>query len=382
MRAEIFTSYFLVFIYSFWTSKCCQLLQIDAENIQTKLMTLHRPGPLGSFDAGGRSSYVSKDTKSLLYLYHIQVEVDGYQTGRWVINDQFGSKTKAIAYIDSWSVMPHLISSVTPQLQWKIYKNGWVPASFFSLKCISENDETVYLDIPSAWRLSGFYIQVEQQIYSQIRLHYSQQMYLYKLADQWIIGEDPSTNKGLAYVVDPAERVIDLKSNTKWFILQSGKWVSNNVVKIILSPPSMSNLTLYDAVQEYRSLSLPPTLTSKNQIRPSSWRLSNGLPIPIIGLGTGGISTHHLPVAINDSYSLGYRLYDLAREYHNEHIFGRLLTDPDLFPTLHNKRSELFLISKVWPTHLGFHPTLMEIKASENQLQTSYLDMYFLHWPE
>ena len=46
------------------------------------------------------------------------------------------------------------------------------------------------------------------------------------------------------------------------------------------------------------------------------------------------------------------------------------------------KRDELFLESKVWPTELGFVPTSDAIETSLEHLNTNYIDLYMLHWPE
>lgn len=45
-------------------------------------------------------------------------------------------------------------------------------------------------------------------------------------------------------------------------------------------------------------------------------------------------------------------------------------------------REEVFVVSKVWPSHLGFHPTTREIYESMRALQTPYIDMFMIHWPE
>jgi hypothetical protein len=282
--------------------------------------------------------------------------------------------------------MPHLVTAINPRATWKIFQNEWQPSLNSTFSCLSGSDDgTFFFDSPSFWQLSGFFIQIERYIFTQIKLHYPKQLYFYKYLDQWIIGDDPQTNIGLAYVVDQAESPQEIKATSKWFFLQSSKWVSNSNVFIIRSPSSSNQQkkkTIYDVLREYRSLSPSPASSPKSRIRPSSWRLSNGLPIPNIGLGTGGIPTHHLPTVLRDSYSLGYRLFDLAREYRNEQIFGRLIHESDIIPPLKGKRGELFLISKVWPTYLGFEPTLQQVIASLDDLRTSYLDMYLLHWPE
>ena len=76
----------------------------------------------------------------------------------------------------------------------------------------------------------------------------------------------------------------------------------------------------------------------------------------------------------------GYRMFDLARENRNEENVGRILHNNrgnENFPA----RSDVFLISKVWPTNLGFFPTSKEIAKSLMDLKTSYVDLYMIHWP-
>lgn len=106
-----------------------------------------------------------------------------------------------------------------------------------------------------------------------------------------------------------------------------------------------------------------------------------------------------------DALTLGYRLFDLAREYENEDIVPQALqrvaqlhnaqcelprgmrTHPDACRAETAQagpvaRDELFLQSKVWPTELGFEPTSAAIMTSLRVLQTNYIDQYMLHWPE
>ena len=106
-----------------------------------------------------------------------------------------------------------------------------------------------------------------------------------------------------------------------------------------------------------------------------------------------------------DAITLGYRLFDLAREYGNEHIIPKALqrveelhTEQCLLPrdqrTHPNacgsdtagaqpvSRGDLFLQSKVWPTELGFEPTSAAITTSLRLLESNYIDHYMLHWPE
>lgn len=112
-----------------------------------------------------------------------------------------------------------------------------------------------------------------------------------------------------------------------------------------------------------------------------------------------------------DALSLGYRSFDLAREYGNEHIIPLALeklrtllaaqclqpADQRDFPHACRRsssssssdgtggdvpvqRKDLFLQTKVWPTDLGFLPTTDAIDQSLRLLQTTYIDQYMLHW--
>ncbi|VDK22698.1 unnamed protein product [Anisakis simplex] len=86
-------------------------------------------------------------------------------------------------------------------------------------------------------------------------------------------------------------------------------------------------------------------------------QLSNGVKIPLIGLGTGGLVSvlsqlllkYSTPVelenAIRTAIDIGYRHIDTAAMYENEHITGNVLAD--LIRSGKIKREELFITSKV-----------------------------------
>jgi diketogulonate reductase-like aldo/keto reductase len=103
--------------------------------------------------------------------------------------------------------------------------------------------------------------------------------------------------------------------------------------------------------------------------------MSNGVPVPQMGLGTGGIYLELALEVFSTAVSLGYRMFDLAREYGNEHIIKLLLKEGRVL------RGEVFLATKVWPTELGFGPTTRAISTSLSDIHTTYIDLYMLHWP-
>jgi len=102
--------------------------------------------------------------------------------------------------------------------------------------------------------------------------------------------------------------------------------------------------------------------------------------MPSIGLGTGGLDPDHSYETISTAIALGYRLFDSAREYHNEFIFRDFLAETARDESA-AKRRDLFLETKVWPTELGFIPTSQAVEYSWLEMETSYIDLYLLHWP-
>src|SRR5207253_1559656 len=78
--------------------------------------------------------------------------------------------------------------------------------------------------------------------------------------------------------------------------------------------------------------------------------------------------------AIKEAIELGVTHFDTAEMYadgYSETLLGMAIKDYD--------RSKLFLVSKVYPTHLAYDDVLKSAKASLQRLGTSYLDLYLTH---
>jgi diketogulonate reductase-like aldo/keto reductase len=68
-------------------------------------------------------------------------------------------------------------------------------------------------------------------------------------------------------------------------------------------------------------------------------------------------------------------LIDSAEIYGNgnaEKLIGRVIAD---------QRDHLFIVSKVWPTHVAGKGVQEACEGSLSRLGTTYLDLYLLHWP-
>lgn len=102
-----------------------------------------------------------------------------------------------------------------------------------------------------------------------------------------------------------------------------------------------------------------------------------------IGFGTAGIgeSTDRREQdigAVKFALDIGYRLIDTAEMYGNggaEHIIGSALKA--FGPA---RRSELFIVSKVYPDNATQAGTVRACEASLERLGCDYLDLYLLHW--
>ena len=99
--------------------------------------------------------------------------------------------------------------------------------------------------------------------------------------------------------------------------------------------------------------------------------LNNALTIPAIGFGTYKASQDAMSLAVE----AGYRYFDTAAFYGNEHLLGQALRDSG-FP-----RDEFFIASKVWKTDMGYKATHESFSRTLDALGTDYVDVFLIHWP-
>ncbi|KAI5151295.1 hypothetical protein ENBRE01_2038 [Enteropsectra breve] len=91
-----------------------------------------------------------------------------------------------------------------------------------------------------------------------------------------------------------------------------------------------------------------------------------------VGLGTWTLTDKDVVVpALKSAYEVGYRLIDTAKVYDNEEAIGEFVKTVD--------RETLFITSKLWCTD---HDAVQQAcETSLKKLNTSYLDLYLIHWP-
>ena len=106
-------------------------------------------------------------------------------------------------------------------------------------------------------------------------------------------------------------------------------------------------------------------------------KLNNGLEIPCIGLGTYQIrKKSEIENVIKIGYNTGYRLIDTAVVYGNEKLIG------DALKKLKIKRNEIFIITKIYKDDMKYDKVKKSIESSLKKLQTDYIDIVLIHWPE
>jgi diketogulonate reductase-like aldo/keto reductase len=114
-------------------------------------------------------------------------------------------------------------------------------------------------------------------------------------------------------------------------------------------------------------------------------KLKNGFEMPMLGIGTWRMSGDYLPgpsskdeenvQALKRAVDRGITHIDTAEMYasgHEEELVGEAIKG--------YAREKLFITSKVWPDHLDYDGVISACKASLERLQTSYLDLYLIHW--
>jgi diketogulonate reductase-like aldo/keto reductase len=102
--------------------------------------------------------------------------------------------------------------------------------------------------------------------------------------------------------------------------------------------------------------------------------LSNGLKMPLVGLGTWRLVGKECTKAVSEALEIGYRHIDTAHVYENHAAIGEAIRD---FP-----RKELFITSKVWYEQLDPDTIEKGVDRALNELETDYLDLYLIHWPD
>ncbi|KAH7706909.1 alcohol dehydrogenase [Aphelenchoides avenae] len=106
---------------------------------------------------------------------------------------------------------------------------------------------------------------------------------------------------------------------------------------------------------------------------------SNGTKLPLLGLGTWQATEDEMRNAMRVALDTGYRYFDTAQFYFNEHIIGEILEE--YYKAGKLKRSDVFLTTKL-NVHLHRPDDAREaIRKSLADLRTDYVDLFLIHFP-
>lgn len=103
--------------------------------------------------------------------------------------------------------------------------------------------------------------------------------------------------------------------------------------------------------------------------------LSDGDTIPQLGFGVFQVPPKDTAEAVTRALLAGYRHIDTAAGYHNEAGVGQAIHAAGL------ERDEVFVTTKCANDDHGHEQAKHALKASLEQLEMEFVDLYLIHWP-
>jgi diketogulonate reductase-like aldo/keto reductase len=107
-----------------------------------------------------------------------------------------------------------------------------------------------------------------------------------------------------------------------------------------------------------------------------TYKLSNGVEIPKLGLGTWLLDDAQTAQAVRDAVSIGYRHIDTAQAYMNEAGIGEGIRSCGV------AREELFITTKVAAEAKTYDTVSQSIDESLTKMGLDYIDLLIIHSPQ
>ena len=100
--------------------------------------------------------------------------------------------------------------------------------------------------------------------------------------------------------------------------------------------------------------------------------------IPVLGLGTWQSTGQDCIDVVSQGLKMGYEHIDTAQAYDNEKEVGKGIKQSGV------ARDKFFLTTKIFPDDMKFEPEklIAAAKRSLENLDTNYVDLLLLHWPD
>ena len=318
-----------------------------------------------------------EETPAPRFFYHMFAEPFEEGLGRWFIGHDLESSS-GVAFVDSWAVVPQAIQEMSPLAKWKSYAWGtWREEEDVKIVCLDDYDQTLFLCSNLNKGVCGFYFPIvlpkkegEAPIFHSTN---GRELYWLEDVSRWMVSEDGvGATSGISYIDCGAtnpEEIATSCPKRSWKSLTNEGWIKDYGF-VLLGGTKKGEASVFSRRRTF----LNPALETKDMREYTI--LSNGVYLPLIGLGTGGLSREEtrsvISTAVKDH---GYELIDTASQYFNEDVISEALRES------HIGRSQVIVSSKVWPTRLGFRPTSHTIEEGLDNLRSGYFDVYLLHWP-
>ena len=107
-----------------------------------------------------------------------------------------------------------------------------------------------------------------------------------------------------------------------------------------------------------------------------TFKLSNGVEIPKLGLGTWFIDDDKVADAVKEAVKIGYRHIDTAQAYQNERGVGEGVRNAGV------KREDLFVQNKLAAEIKSYDEAVKAIDESLEKMGLEYFDLMIIHSPK
>ena len=107
--------------------------------------------------------------------------------------------------------------------------------------------------------------------------------------------------------------------------------------------------------------------------------LSNHYKMPLIVMSTNWMDYKEMKRVVLSGLQCGYRAFDTARDYGNEHVVGKVIEE--CLNESGIKRNEIFITTKIGNSQQVKGDIDRQIEISLNNLRTDYIDLWLMHWP-
>ena len=107
--------------------------------------------------------------------------------------------------------------------------------------------------------------------------------------------------------------------------------------------------------------------------------LSKGVEMPPIVETTNWMDYPQMKTLVTEGLKFGFRAFDTARAYGNEHIVGRVVKE--CLEELGLNREDVFITTKIGNSEQCMGNIEEQIDISLRNLQTDYVDLWMMHWP-